>query len=261
MAETIKKVQKQAKALLASQQQQAVRPDQLASIREKLAELESMFAALLDMCRRRQARLEDSHAFYQLVQDLEEEAQWLDEKTAICAAAIQAKDLRALTSLQQKHKALEDEMMRRHARFQNGPLAAAEEQIAGRHPEAGQLRERCTALQSKWAGLQAEAAKRRATLESSTEAYQFFSDCNETESIIKECVTLAKSKDFGQDKLTALSLLQRHRHLHDKIQAIAGEVARVEETGNKLKQSQISQEALYLTAEPAKHEVGDIEYR
>jgi len=72
-----------------------------------------------------------------------------------------AKDLRALTSLQQKHKALEDEMMRRHARFQNGPLAAAEELIAGRHPEAGQLRERVSALQSKWAALQAELEKNR----------------------------------------------------------------------------------------------------
>lgn len=106
MAETIKKVQKQAKVLLASQQQQQQSPanHQLASIKEKLAELEGMFAALLEMCRRRQALLEDALAFYQLVQDLQEEAQWVDEKTAICAAAIQAKDLRALTSLQQKHK-------------------------------------------------------------------------------------------------------------------------------------------------------------
>ena len=257
MAETMKKVQKQTKALLASQkeQQQQQQTGQLASIHEKLAELEAMFATLLDMCRRRQAQLEDSHAFYQLVQDLQEEAQWLDEKTAICSAPIQAKDLRALTSLQQKHKALEDEMMRRHSRFQNGPLASAEELIAGRHPESGQLRERGQALQTKWAALQAEAAKRRSTLESSTEAYQFFSDCNETDSVIKECVTIAKSKDFGQDKLTALSLLQRHRQLHDKIQAIAVDVARVEENGNKLKNSQISQEALYLTADPAKHEV------
>ena len=39
-------------------------------------------------------------------------------------------------------------------------------------------------------------------LESETDAYLFFSDCNETDSVIKESVTLAKSKDFKQDKLT-----------------------------------------------------------
>jgi hypothetical protein len=68
----------------------------------KLAELEAMFAALLEMCRRRQALLEDSLAFYQLVQDLQEEAQWLDEKTAICAAPIQVGELSGLC--QQKKK-------------------------------------------------------------------------------------------------------------------------------------------------------------
>ena len=76
-------------------------------------------------------------------------------------------------------------------------------------------------------------------LESETDAYLFFSDCNETDSVIKESVTLAKSKDFGKDKLTAMSLLQRHKHLQDKIQSIEGDVARVEENGQKLMNSQV----------------------
>ena len=92
--------------------------------------------------------------------------------------------MRALTSLQQKQKALEDEMV--------------------------------------------EAAKRSVTLESATIAY-LFSDCNETDSIINESITLAKSKvrddllknacdyldilGLGQDKLSALSLLQRHKYI------------------------------------------------
>ena len=76
--------------------------------------------------------LEDSLSFYQLIQvleltsaiimqvyvitflqDFEEEGQWCDEKLAMCSASITAKDLRALSSLPQKHKALEDEMVRR----------------------------------------------------------------------------------------------------------------------------------------------------
>ena len=91
-------------------------------------------------------------------------------------------------------------------------------------------------------------------LESATEAFQFFSDCNETESIIKEFITLAKSKDFGQDKLTALSLLGRHKHLQDKIQSIEPDVSRVSQAGDKLVQSNLSSEALYLATEPAQVE-------
>ena len=45
-------------------------------------------------------------------------------------------------------------------------------------------------VQGKWAILKEEAAERRVTLESATDAYLFFSDCNETDSYI----TLAKSK-------------------------------------------------------------------
>ena len=74
--------------------------------------------------------------FYQLVQDLEEEGQWVDEKLTICSATIQAKDLRALTSLQQKHNSLCDEMVWRQNRFKSGALASAEEIIAGHHPKA-----------------------------------------------------------------------------------------------------------------------------
>ena len=53
---------------------------------------------------------------YKYFQDLEEEGQWCDERLAVCQASITAKDLRGLTSLQQRHKAGEDEMGRRHNR-------------------------------------------------------------------------------------------------------------------------------------------------
>ena len=39
-----------------------------------------------------------------------------------------------------------------------------------------------------------KVAKKKLTLDAATEAFQFFSDCNETESVIKEFITLAKSK-------------------------------------------------------------------
>jgi hypothetical protein len=49
-------------------------------------------------------RLEDARNFFQFLQDHEEEESWLVEKQRICKAGISAKDLRAVLSLQQKHK-------------------------------------------------------------------------------------------------------------------------------------------------------------
>jgi len=251
MAETIKKVSKQCKSVLSNQE---LDEGQGKVIQSKMEELENQFKALLALTKKRQVLLEDSLSFYELIQDFEEEGQWCDEKLAVCSASITAKDLRALTSLQQKHKALEDEMVRRHNRFLSGPLSTGQDMISNGNPLSDQLEERIKVVQAKWAMLKEEAAKKRVTLESATDAYLFFSDCNETDSVIKESITLAKSRDFGQDKLTALSLLQRHKHLQDKIQSIEGDVSKVEVAGDKLKNSHISDEALYLTADPAKNE-------
>ena len=199
MSETIRKVGKAVKGLLSNKE---LNEEQVSVIQTKLSDLESQFSSLLSLTKQRQAALEDSHSFFQLIQDFEEEGQWCDEKLAISTASITAKDVRALTSLQQKHKALEDEMTRRHSRFVSGPLQSGEEMVASGHPLAGQLKERIQAVKAKWAALREEAGRRRHTLESATDAYLFFSDCNETDSVIKESVTLAKSKDFKQDKLT-----------------------------------------------------------
>ena len=115
MAETIKKVGKQSKAAMNSANPE-VNQTQLNLIVTKMAELEDHFKSLSNLVKKRQALLEDSLSFFQLMQDLEEEGQWCDERLAVCQASITAKDLRGLTSLQQRHKAGEDEMIRRHNR-------------------------------------------------------------------------------------------------------------------------------------------------
>ena len=52
-----------------------------------------------------------------------------DEKLAVSSATIIAKDLRALTSLQQKPKALENEMVRSYDIFLSGPLATGHDMV------------------------------------------------------------------------------------------------------------------------------------
>ena len=85
-------------------------------------------------------------------------------------------------------------MVRRHNRFLSGPLVTGQDMIQSGHPLADQLIDRVKGVQGKWAMLKEEAAKRRVTQESATDAYLFFSDCYETDSVIEESITLAKSK-------------------------------------------------------------------
>merc|ERR1719210_2314009 len=92
MSETIRKVGKAVKGLLANKD---LNEDQVSVIETKLSDLESQFSSLLSLTKQRQAALEDSHSFFQLIQDFEEEGQWCDEKLAISTASITAKDVRA----------------------------------------------------------------------------------------------------------------------------------------------------------------------
>ena len=63
-----------------------------------------IYYSLKKMAKARRGRLEDAKALFQLWEDHEEEEAWLVEKKRICQTGISAKDLRALVSLQQKHK-------------------------------------------------------------------------------------------------------------------------------------------------------------
>jgi hypothetical protein len=60
--------------------------------------------SLVESSKAWRVRLEDAHNFFQFLQDHEEEESWLVEKQQICKAGISAKDVRAVLSLQQKHK-------------------------------------------------------------------------------------------------------------------------------------------------------------
>lgn len=59
---------------------------------------------LVESSKERRTRLEEARKYFQFVQDHEDEEGWLVEKQRICKAGVSAKDLRAVVSLQQKHK-------------------------------------------------------------------------------------------------------------------------------------------------------------
>lgn len=61
----------------------------------------------METSKERRVRLEDARNLYQFLQDYEDEEGWLIEKQRICQTGVSAKDLRAVLSLQQKHKVIQ----------------------------------------------------------------------------------------------------------------------------------------------------------
>lgn len=187
----------------------------------------------------RRGRLEDAKALFQLWEDHEEEEAWLAEKKRICQTGIGAKDLRGLISLQQKHKALEDEMKGRWNKADK-LIEAGRELMAGGHPQSSEIAAYIASLEQHWKELRTLAEQRRNKLESAAEAYQFYADANEAESWLREKMPLVKSVDYGEDRPSAQALLSRHRDLEGQIQAYDGDIQSLNTQADRLVSSGVT---------------------
>ncbi|XP_062560998.1 spectrin beta chain, non-erythrocytic 5 isoform X2 [Armigeres subalbatus] len=214
---------------------------------QKLAELAKSYEELQGCSAERRARLDEAHDFYQFVEDHENEEGWLVDKQRICKAGITAKDLRAVVSLQQKHKALEDEMkVRKPKTFQI--TEAGKKLIVDKHPRKADVQIKIESLQEHWKALEDLADVRKRQLDDAAEAYQFYADANEADSWLNEKMALVASDDFGVDEPSAQALLQRHRDLQGELNAYSGDILNLNQQADKLIKAGIC--TLDLSAEP-----------
>nr|CAD7572393.1 unnamed protein product [Timema californicum] len=216
-------------------------------LQTRLDQLNKAYDDLIESSKARRVRLDDARNFFQFLQDHEEEESWLIEKQRICKAGVTAKDLRAVLSLQQKHKALQDEMKARHPK--SDQLCDAGRGLIGdKHPKSGEIQTCIDSLQAHWKSLEELAGLRKKQLEDAAEAYQFYTDANEAESWLNEKMALVASADYGEDEPSAQALLQRHRDLAGEIHAYKGDIHSLNSQAEKLIKAGIS--TLELSAEP-----------
>lgn len=184
-------------------------------------------------CAQRRSRLEEARNFYVFLEDYDNEESWLIEKQRICKTGISAKDLRAVVSLQQKHKALEDEIKVRKPKSTQ-MMEMSKRLISKNHLRQSEIKNRIESLQEHWKSLEELIDLRRKQLEDASEAYQFYTDANEAESWLNEKITLLASKDYGVDEPSAQALLQRHRDLQGELNAYMGDILNLNQQADKL---------------------------
>ncbi|XP_031782461.2 spectrin beta chain, non-erythrocytic 1 isoform X3 [Nasonia vitripennis] len=232
----------QVQTQVAAQTQQA-QPHALskeaALLEAKLEQLNKAYGQLGEYSKERKARLEDARNFFQFLQDHEDEESWLVERQRICRAGIVAKDLRALISLQQKHKALEDETKTRRPKSEQ-LSQAGRRLVCEQHPSAPEIENRLESLQEHWRVLEELLALRKKQLEEAAEALQFCADANEADSWMKEKMALVASEDYGVDEPSAQALLQRHKDLEGELNAYRGDLQSLNAQAERLQRAGIS---------------------
>lgn len=177
--------------------------------------------------------MEEARNFHLFLEDYDNEEGWLIEKQRICKTGISAKDLRAVVSLQQKHKALEDEIKNRKPKSMQ-MIEAGQRLISENHLRQSEIKTRVESLQDHWKSLEDLVDVRRRQLEDASEAYQFYTDANEAESWLNEKMALVASDDFGVDEPSGQALLQRHRDLQGELNAYMGDILNLNQQADKL---------------------------
>ncbi|XP_078000869.1 spectrin beta chain, non-erythrocytic 5-like isoform X3 [Glandiceps talaboti] len=198
------------------------------TIRVKVEELNNAYKMLTDLSNARKARLEESMKFYQFLRDSEEEEAWLMEKQRIAKSMVTGKDLRSVISMQQKHQALEAEMVARE-RICDAVCDTGTELIDANHYASKDIHLRIDSLKEKWCKLKEYAEKRRFRLEDAIQAHQYYTDANEAESWMREKMPLVCSDDYGKSTGGAKALLVKHERLEEEIAAYEDDIKRLGE--------------------------------
>lgn len=216
-------------------------------LKKKLVQLTDAYNQLKETSAKRKALLEEARNFYQFLQDQEDEEAWLTEKQRICQAGITAKDLRGVLSLQQKHKALIDEIQARKNKFDQ--LGETGRQLIGEnHPRMVEIQQHLDKSKHEWKVLEKLAEERAKQLQDAAEAYQFYADANEADSWLNEKAQILASSDYGSDEPSSQALLQRHKDLEGELNAYNGDIHSLNTQAERLISAGISQ--LDLNNEP-----------
>lgn len=140
-------------------------------LEQSMKKLQVAYDDLMLSSKKRRDLLDDARNFYQFIQDQEDEEAWLIEKQRICKAGVSAKDLRAVLSLIQKHKALKDEMNARKPKSDQ-MCDSGRKLIADKHPRAPEIQPKIDSILENWTVLNDLSALRKKQLGDAVVAYQ-----------------------------------------------------------------------------------------
>ncbi|KAI6229996.1 Spectrin repeat-containing domain protein [Aphelenchoides fujianensis] len=175
-------------------------------------------AQLVDLCHERQKALQRAKEYFQFLDNLEDEINWVSEKIHFCRSTLEAD----ITSHWQRNKEIADRSRR--------VLSAAP---SNRDEGATKMQ----TLKVRWDQLREEADKLAKWLSEAEQASQYFQEANDAESWIKEKIPLAKSTDHGHDLRAAQSLTKRHGYLENDINGYRNEISRLDEAAERLVKS------------------------
>ncbi|XP_062974523.1 spectrin beta chain, non-erythrocytic 5 [Elgaria multicarinata webbii] len=203
------------------------------AIQSRLQEIDELWDELLENCHEKRRKMQDAHKALRFLQIVDDVEKWFEELESEMKAPEGSNHLQVLNDLFKKQEELEESFAGHRDQLQ-GLVNTVQEFQQEKHFLADEIEERVDHVVHRYKNLREPLQERRGRLEASRLQYQFLQDVNEELTWIREKLSLASSRDYGQSLTTVQSLQEKHQNLENEISSHDALTKAVISTGQKL---------------------------
>ncbi|NXN29584.1 SPTB2 protein, partial [Nycticryphes semicollaris] len=191
---------------------QGYQPCDPATVRERVAQLESGYRELVALAGRGRSR--ESRRFWKFFWDTGEEEAWMGEQERLLTSEDVGRDLTSSLRLLSQHAAFRGELSARAGPLEEA-LARGKDLVAQGAKE--EVAQRVVEVEERWRALGELAAQRERRLEEAAGFFQFQAEATDVERWLQDTSRLATSPELGHDEYSTRSLARQHREVQEEV--------------------------------------------
>ncbi|KAM9317060.1 spectrin beta chain, non-erythrocytic 1 [Gastrophryne carolinensis] len=180
------------------------------ALKQRLADLQSLWNLLSEEIEKRHRRLEEAHKAQQYYFDAAEAEAWMSEQELYMMSEEKAKDEQSAVSMLKKHQILE-QAVEDYAETVHQLSKTSRALVADGHPESERISMRQSQVDKLYAGLKDLSEERRGKLDERHRLFQLNREVDDLEQWIAEREVVAGSHELGQDYEHVTMLQERFR--------------------------------------------------
>ncbi|KAM8737907.1 spectrin beta chain, non-erythrocytic 1 isoform 3-T3 [Acanthopagrus schlegelii] len=180
------------------------------AIRQRLAELQSLWEQIKKETEKRHGRLSEAHEAQQYYFDAAEAEAWMSEQELYMMSEEKAKDEQSSVAMLKKHQILE-QAVEDYADTVHQLSSTSRGLVAAEHPDSERIGMRQSQVDKLYAGLKDLSEERRGKLDERLRLFQLNREVDDLEQWIAEREVVAGSHELGQDYEHVTMLQERFR--------------------------------------------------
>jgi spectrin beta len=184
-------------------------------ITDRIGDLSRAYEQTRELSQSRLLKLNESHKFWQFMEDVGEEELWINEKVQQLSVDLDAKQRGTYI----KPEIVETEMNAHRANQYEKLAAQAAELVEARNYGHEQVVARLEQFNQRWAYLADFVKRKQQQLQDLSETKNFFMDADDVDSYLAELhrmVAQSASDDHGKDESNIQNSIKKHKDLEDE---------------------------------------------